>query len=380
MRNLFRKIRADYYNYDQLVKVLINRSNLEHNLHIVQKLVGNKVGVAPVLKSNAYGHGLIEIAKILEKHKPPMLVVDSFYEALVLRNEKIEMPILIVGFSMMSNVLNSNLDDVSFVIADLEWLKELSAKLTRKTKFHLKIDTGMNRQGIELEEIDEVIHLIKSNENVELDGVCSHLADGDSDNENFTSKQIKRWNNVVRLLRGEFPDIKHWHLGATSSLNFNKKIDANLMRLGLGLYGINVDSKLNLDLKPVMEVQTAISSIREVKKGEKIGYNCTFEAKRNMKVATIPMGYFEGIDRRLSNCGYVKIGNDFCPIVGRVSMDITSIDVSEVNDAKIGDEVVVISSNPKDRNSVENIACICGTIPYEILVHVERKLRRVMNY
>lgn len=376
MRNLFRKIRSDYFNYHPLVKVVIDSANLKQNYLLIQKTVGKNVDAAPVLKSNAYGHGLVEVAKILEKQKPPIYVVDSYYEALVLRNEGIKTPILIIGFSILPNVLNSNLNDVSFVIADIEWLKELTEKLSRKIKFHLKIDTGMNRQGIELENIDEAIHLIKSNENIELEGVCSHLADGDSDNKIFTNKQIKKWNNVVRLLRGEFPEIKYWHLGATSSLYFNKKIDANMMRLGLGLYGINTDPKLNLPLRPVMAVETIISSIREVKKGEKIGYNCTFEAKENMKVATIPMGYFEGIDRRLSNCGYVKIGNNFCPIVGRVSMNITLIDVSEVDDAKIGDEVVVISSDPKDQNSVENIARICRTIPYEILVHVERKLRR----
>lgn len=376
MRNFFRKIRADYYSYDPLVKVLINGSNLVFNYRTVQKCVGKKMQVASVLKSNAYGHGLVEVAKILETEKPPMFVVDSYYEALVLRNEKIEIPILIVGFSILQNVLNSNFKEVSFVITDLKWLRELSEKLSRKMKFHLKIDTGMNRQGIEIENIDEAIDLIKLNPNIEIEGICSHLADGDNDNENFTTKQIKKWNNIVRRLRGEFKEVKYWHLGATSSLYFNKKIDANLMRLGLGLYGINTDSKLDLSLKPVMEVETIISSIREVKKGEKIGYNSTFEAKKNMKVATIPMGYFEGIDRRLSNCGYVKIGNKFCPIVGRVSMNITSIDVSDVDDVKIGDEVVVISQNSKDKNSAENIARICETIPYEILVHVERKLRR----
>ncbi len=150
------------------------------------------------------------------------------------------------------------------------------------------------------------------------------------------------------------------------------------MRLGLSLYGIGADPKLNLDLKPVLKVRTVVSSIREVKKGEKVGYSCTFEADRNMKITTIPFGYFEGMNRGLSDKGCVKIGDVFCPIVGRVSMNIASVDVSEIEDLKVGDEAIVISDNKKDGNSIENIAKLCGTIPYVIMVGVERKLRRII--
>jgi alanine racemase len=328
------------------------------------------------LKSNAYGHGLVEVAKVMNEVIPEFLVVDSYYEAMILRNEGIKSKILIIGFSYLENILSNSMENIAFMITDLSWLFELSAKLQVTTRFHLKIDTGMNRQGIEMEDLPKAIDFIKSNKNIVLEGICSHLACADEYDQNFTNRQIKKWNSIVAQMKGEFPDLKYWHVGASSSLYYAKKIDANVMRLGLDLYGVNADVKMNLDLKPVMQVDTIITSIREVKKGEKIGYGGSFEVNKNMIVATIPFGYFEGMDRRLSNKGWVKIGDKFCPIVGRVSMNISSIDVSEVKDVKVGDKVVVISANKNDKNSIENMAKMCETIPYEIMVHVERMLRR----
>jgi len=376
MKNLFRKLRANWYNYESLIVVKIDKRALHDNYRMIKKTVGDKLKVAPVLKSNAYGHGLVEVAKIMSKEEPEFLVVDTYYEAMVIRNEGVDNNILIIGFSHINNVLENRLNNVSFVITDLSWLEMLAKNLSHSANFHLKIDTGMNRQGIEMEDLQKAIDLIKSNKNIVLEGVCSHLACADEADQNFTKRQIKKWNSVVEKIKGEFSDLKYGHLGASSSVFYNKKIEANVMRLGLDLYGINADEKINLDLQPVMQVETIITSIREVKKGERIGYSGSFKVNRNMKVATIPFGYFEGMDRRLSNKGYVKINGVFCPIVGRVSMNISSIDISEVEEVKVGDKVVVISANRNDKNSIENIAKICETIPYEIMVHVERMLRR----
>ncbi len=376
MKNLFRKLRANWYNYESLIVVKIDKRALHDNYRMIKKTVGDKLKVTPVLKSNAYGHGLVEVAKIMSKEEPEFLVVDTYYEAMVIRNEGVDNKIFIIGFSHINNVLENRLNNVSFVITDLSWLEMLAKNLSHPANFHLKIDTGMNRQGIEMEDLQKAIDLIKSNKNIVLEGVCSHLACADEADQNFTKRQIKKWNSVVEKIKGEFSDLKYGHLGASSSVFYNKKIEANVMRLGLDLYGINADEKINLDLQPVMQVETIITSIREVKKGERIGYSGSFEVNRNIKVATIPFGYFEGMDRRLSNKGYVKINGVFCPIVGRVSMNISSIDISEVEEVKVGDKVVVISANRNDKNSIENIAKICETIPYEIMVHVERMLRR----
>jgi len=148
--------------------------------------------------------------------------------------------------------------------------------------------------------------------------------------------------------------------------------------LGLGLYGYAPKTETGLQLKPVLSLKTIISSVKNIKAGQFVGYNATYQAKHDMKIATIPVGYFEGIDRRLSSVGYVRVVNSDCPIIGRVSMNITTIDVNVVPDLKPNESVEVISSNPNDKNSAANIAKLAGTIIYEILVHLPPHLRRTI--
>lgn len=362
MRKLIRFLRNSRFKYKPLVEIEISEEALLRNLNIFRQ----KVDVAPVLKSNAYGHGLVKVAQIMEKQKVPFLIVDSYYEALILRNEKIKSHILMLGYNHSENILQNKLKNVAFTITGLETIHELAA-LKKPQKFHLKIDTGMNRQGIALDQIDEAVNLIKSNKNIILEGICSHFADSDGENAEFTLEQIKIWNEVVKKLRSEF-DLKYWHMSNSFGEKFADKIDANVMRLGIGLY---------LWEKPALEMKSVISSVKNVKARGKVGYACTFEAPQDMKIATIPVGYFEGVDRRLSNCGFVKIKGKFCPIVGRVSMNITTVDVSGV-DVKAGDEVIVISAKKEDKNSVENIAKTCEMITYEVLVKIPGQLRRVI--
>ena len=169
MRKLFRKIRQKRFNYKSLVEILIYKKNLLHNLNEFKKL-NSAVGVAPVLKSNAYGHGLVEIAKILDSENISFLVVDSFYEAMILRNEGIKSKILIIGYSLEENILNSKLRDTAFTIGSLEQLKNISKNLKTKTKFHIKFDTGMHRNGILPKEIEKAIVLIKNNKNIFIEG------------------------------------------------------------------------------------------------------------------------------------------------------------------------------------------------------------------
>lgn len=362
MRKLIRFLRNSRFKYKPLVEIEVSEDALIHNLNVFRQ----KVDVAPVLKSNAYGHGLVKVAQVMEKQKVPFLIVDSYYEALILRNEKIKSHILMLGYNHSENILQNRLKDVAFTITGIETIRELSA-LKKPQRFHLKIDTGMNRQGVGLDQIDEAVNLIKFNNNIIIEGICSHFADSDGETDEFTLQQLKVWNEVVKKLRAEF-DLKYWHLSNSFGEKFADKIDANVMRLGIGLY---------LWKKPALEMKSVISSVKSVKARSKIGYACTFEAPQDMKIATIPLGYFEGVDRRLSNCGFVKIKDKFCPIVGRVSMNITTVDVSGV-DAKAGDEVIVISAKKEDKNSVENIAKRCAMIPYEVLVRIPSQLRRTL--
>ena len=390
MREFFRYLRKKRFKYRPLVEVLILSQNLLHNLREFQS-ANSSCKIAPVLKSNAYGHGLIGVAKIFDLstirlrrsygaggQNVPFLVVDSYYEAVILRNEGIKSNILIIGHTRRENLYKNDLKNIAFTINSLDELKEISANLRRETNFHIKIDTGMHRNGILTDELNDAVAFIKINGNIVIEGICSHLADADGKNMAFTLEQIKKWNEVAEKWYKNFPDTKYFHLSATAGAHYSDYINANVMRIGLGLYGISARKLKNVNLKPALEMRSIVSSIKKIKKGDKVGYNVSFEAKHDMKIATVPVGYYEGVDRRLSNKGSVIIREKFCDIIGTVSMNVISVDISDLSDVKNGDEVVIISSKANDKNSVQNISELCDTIPYEILVHIPERLKRVV--
>lgn len=398
--NLFRPIlkavRTRRHRYTPLVEVAIFKKHLLHNLEAYR--VASRLPVAPVLKSNAYGHGLVEVATILANGPVPVpfMVVDSYHEALILRNEGIATPLLIIGFSANENIVRNRLKHVAFTISSMEQLRALAPTLARPTALHIKIDTGMHRQGIHPKELDEALTLTCETKDedgrqlLRLEGICSHLADGDNDDTDFTKKQIVLWNSLVTSVKEKqkaspsaFVHLTHFHLSASSGLFHAGAIQANVMRLGLGLYGVpaNAPRDARLGLKPVLEMTSLLSSVKKVPRGALIGYNNTFEAPKDMTIATIPAGYNEGVDRRLSNEGTVKVAQFVCRIIGRVSMNITTIDVSHLpaHLMKIGTPVTLISADPRDTNSISQMAERANASPYELLVHIPEGLRRVVK-
>lgn len=377
LKNLRRQVDMSLYSYSPLITINLSKSALLHNLNEFKKLAPQGQ-VAPVLKSNAYGHGLVLIAEVLDKEKCPFLVVDSFYEAHLLKKRKIRTGILVLGYTPTTTILNNRFRNISFTITSLEALKELDEVSTKEksdTRIHLKIDTGMHRQGILVEEVDTAFEILEKNPHIILEGMCSHFSDSDGENDVFTQKQIGVWNEIVKKARSKFSSLTYFHISNTSGHLFSKDIDANVSRLGLGLYGL---AKIpNHTFKPVLEMKTILTSVKKIPAGETVGYNNTFTASKDMTIATLPVGYYEGLDRKLSNKGFVKVKGVYCPIVGRVSMNISTIDVTEVPNPKIGDEVQIISPNSQDKNSILGISSIAETIPYEEVVKIPEKLRRV---
>jgi alanine racemase len=411
MANILTWLSKRRFPYEPLITVTISKSRLLHNLAEFQKLAPHGM-VAPVLKSNAYGHGLIEIAQILEKEnwahgenrgkRIPFFVVDSYFEAVALRAKGIKTHILIVGYTRPETIRKSRGQNTAFTVTSIDMLKKiaeikytaldwetgtegLSSYVPRPRtahRIHLKIDTGMHRQGIMVNEIPEAISILERSRSIILEGICSHLSDADNTDDSFTDAQISVWNTVVKQFKKTFPTIRFVHLSNTDGHRYVSDIDANVSRLGIGLYGLSPSfTKSNLvDLKPVLEMKTLISGVKHIKRDDKVGYNNTFIAPKDMTIATIPVGYFEGLDRRLSNKGSVQVGNDAvaCPIIGRISMNITSIDIGKCKNVSMGDCVTVISSNVRDTNSINSMSSICDTIPYEIAVKIPEHLKRVV--
>ena len=364
-------------SHTPLVTVTISKSRLLYNLNEYQNTFP-ELAIAPVLKSNAYGHGLVPVAQLLDQEKVAFFALDSLHEALILRKNRIRSPLLILGYTRPADIAATKIVNIAFAITSLAQLEELARVAGRTTRLHLKVDTGMHRQGITENEIPKAMAIFAQNPRLILEGVCSHFADADSADEAFTQQQLHAWERATSLLRGKFPSIRFFHISASAGARYAQSIRGNVLRLGLGLYGINATPVKKLDLQPVLQLETIISGIKELTEGDCVGYNATYQAHQSRTTATIPVGYFEGIDRRLSNVGVCKVGESFCPLIGRVSMNISSLDVSAVPQVSPGDCVIAISNNPNDPNSVEHIAQTAGTIPWEILVHIPQHLRRTV--
>lgn len=375
MRKLLRFLRSFQPRYDALVEVVIFRDRLMKNLQIIREH-SQGIDIAPVLKSNAYGHGLCEVAEILDDQGVPFLVVDSYHEALVLRNSGIKSKILVIGFTPFDNIKRNRREDVVFTITDLEQLRFLFKNLGTPQTFHLKLDTGLHRQGVLPGDLDDAISILKKTPNIILEGVCSHLADSAHEDDQFNDTQITLWNELQEKIRGEFPELKYYDLPASGGLKHLPKIKSNVARIGKALYGL---SDIFPGLEPVLEMRAKLTGVKKIHEGAAVSYGMIFKAEKDMVVGTLPVGYFEGVDRRLSNAGVVKYADKFCKILGRVTMNITVIDLTEIANPKSDDEVVVVSAKRSDPNSAENLARLCQTIALDFVVHIPAHLRRVVK-
>jgi alanine racemase len=383
LRTSLRKIRRKFAGYTPLVEVSISKENLLHNLHTYQSAYPD-LQFAPVLKSNAYGHDIGTIARLLDREKIAFFMVDSYFEALRLRRAGIRSRIAVMGYVRPEDIAKSKLRDVDFGITDIEQLAALAEIARGPVRIHLKLDTGMHRQGIPSEFLSHAEDLIKGQPLLELVGIASHFADADGDDETFTRAQVEAWQVMAKELLLAFPSIQFRHMAATKGVRFGADTGTNVARLGIGLYGFDTSPDAEVPLRPVLEMRTLIASIREIAAGESVGYNATFKADHSMHIATIPVGYYEGIDRRLSGKGAVLVHGVVCPIIGRISMNMTSIDVSQVPEVHPGDEVIAISRDSSDFNSVTRIAAAVSTSEYReteyvILTHIAPHLERVVE-
>ena len=357
--------------YINLNKVYINKDNLCNNLLYFNSLYKG-ISVAPVIKSNAYSHGIDKIAEILDPLSCPFLVVDSLYEAYTLKNLGIKTPILILGYTDHENLKLKKLN-FSFAVYDIDTLHVLN-KYQKGVNVHIFIDTGMRREGIVLNDINKFIKEMNGCKNIHFEGLMSHLADSDNIDSKYNRMQIDNFIKAQTLFKNAGFNFKWRHVSATYGAINIDNTPFNLLRVGLGIY-ISPMKNLDKKIQNVLSLHSRIIQIKDLKKGEGVGYNMTYKAKKNIKIAIIPLGYFEGVPRRLSNCGFFMVKDVQCPIIGRVSMNLTTIDVSNVKNPMIGDDVTVFSED-NNLNSVRNVANIIHDIPYTILTNIQSSIKR----
>lgn len=366
-----------------LIEVSISRENLLHNLRTYQNKYAG-IRIAPVLKSNAYGHDIGLVARLLDREDIAFFMVDSLYEAHRLRQAGIRSRIVIMGYVRPRSIARSRLRDVDFALGDMEQLKELTDILTHPLRVHVKLDTGMHRQGFTQADLPAALELLKTTPHITVIGAGSHLADADNEDEAFSRNQLAVWMEGLTKLKAAFGALEYRHIAATKGIRFGSETGTNVARVGIGLYGFDTSPSCTTDVKPVMEVRSLVTSVREIPAGDSVGYNATFTATRPSRIATVPLGYYEGIDRRLSNKGSMIVDGTVCPIAGRVSMNMTGLDITDAPGVKQGSRVVAISRDPKAPNSVSNITKLVSgdgyrETEYVILTHIPPHLRRVVE-
>jgi alanine racemase len=373
--------------YQTLNLISINSKSLKHNFEFFKK-ENPQAQISPVLKSNAYGHGLIQVGEWVDKNlKVPFISVDSLYEAYKLKNIGVETPILVMGYTDPKNFqVFTDLSNLHVAVFDLETLNSI-AKYQPRIKVHIKIDTGMNRLGLLPDQISYFIQHLKSQNTLNISGIFSHLSQADT-NTSYTQQQVKVFKQAIHLFELAGFNFKYKHIAATAGSCTVKDPEFNTIRLGLGLYGYSPFSTssdlahqgltLNKHLEPALTLTSKLAQIKTVGEGSAVSYGGTFITKKSTTLAILPIGYYDGLSRNLSNKGYVYVQEKPCPIIGNISMNQTIIDINRVKNAKVGDTVEIISPNNKQKNSIYALENYQNTIPYTILTSLSETTRRVM--
>jgi len=340
-----------------------------------------------VVKANAYGHSVCDIAPVLEREGADSFAVSNIEEALQLRSIGITKPVLILGYTPTEMVKELSENNISQCVYSSEYAKELSEKASLsnvKIKIHIKLDTGMSRLGFDcrdtsLKGIDEAILSAKYKSFI-LEGIFTHfaVADRSKDSEDgFTDKQYSLFKNAIEHFKkaGLSPKLCHCCNSAALILDGNKHMD--ICRPGIILYGLSPSDapELKKDFKPVMTLKSVVSMVKTISAGDTVSYGRTFKTEKEIKIATVSAGYADGYPRVLSNKAKVIINGKEAPILGRVCMDQLSVDVTDIEDVKMGDEVILFGKELP----VDVLADLCNTINYEIVCGISPRVPRVIK-
>jgi len=363
----------------------IDLGNLIHNYRITKAAMGAGVAIMPAVKADAYGHGAVECAVALEKAGADWFGVALPEEGMTLRNAGITTPILSLGGfweGQEESIIAHRITPVIFRLDILDRLDQAAGAAGLIADYHLKVDTGMGRLGVPPGDLSAFLDTVARYKNVRIDGVMTHLASADNrEKSEFTAQQLSLFETAVELVRsrGHRPSWIHGCNSAGAHAYPGSR--GNLVRVGGVLYGLWRDvtdrSIAPLDWRPLMSVRTKIVLLKTVPSGVPLGYGGTFVTSRETRVATLAIGYGDGLRRALSNRGRVIVRGQFAPVVGRVSMDLTLADVTEVKGVSEGDEAVVIGEQGTLRITAEEVAAQVGTLSYEVTCGLSGRVPRV---
>lgn len=368
----------------------ISLNAIEHNYNVIRNKVADDTKVCCVIKADGYGHGAVELSQVYEKLGADFFAVSNIDEGIEIRKSGSKLPIVILGYTPVSEAKNLAEYDISQAVFSLEYAKELSKKCVEEDcicKMHIKVDSGMSRIGFmcqefprdeySIEEICEACCL----PNLEVEGLFTHfcVSDEDAEGREFTNKQYENFIHVRDSLKKRGVDISVVHCSNSGAIEDYPETCCDMVRAGIILYGLAPSSKLadRLDLVPAMTLKTVVAFVKEVQKGATISYGRTFTADRKMKIATVPIGYADGFIRQNAKDGYMMVNGKKAKIVGRICMDQTMLDVTDIEDVKTGDEVVVFGTGENGEPTADSLAENTGTINYETVCLVGKRVPRI---
>ena len=361
---------------------VIDHRALRGNFKQIRALVGPRVKILAMVKANGYGHGAVAVAKTLAAAGADAFGVATVEEGIELRRARIGQPILVLAGAYLEQLpqfLQYRLTPVVHEVATLKALDSRLLRLKATLPIEIEVDTGMGRIGFPAGEIDTWLPALAKLKTVKLHGVFSHFADAETANERYTQKQLKRFNQV--LTRFAEAKILHRssHMAKSAALITEPAAHFSMVRPGLILYGMFPAPALKkkIDLKPVLSWKTRIIQLKRVAAGTPVGYGRTFVAKRNSVIATLPVGYADGYHRLFSNHAQVLVRGKHAPVVGRVSMDLTTIDVTDIRNVQQGDEVVLLGYQGSAEIGADEIASWANTISYEIFTSISDRVPRI---
>ncbi len=373
--------------------VQVSRSALVNNLRVFKRLLNESDSLlAAVVKSNAYGHGLLEVARLAAESGADWLAVDSLDEARRLRRAGIGHPVLLMGYLPLDQAHQALELDLKPTVSNLETLDALDTAATesgRTIAVHLKLETGTFRQGFTEEQLPEVARRIQQSGRLVAEGVSSHFANiEDTTDHTVAFGQLETFHHLVQGLgqAGLRPPIRHVACSAAALLF--KRTHLELVRAGVSLYGfwpsretmvsMKDGSTRGISLQPALSWKTRLAQVKDVPAGTDVGYGCTFRTTRPSRLAVMPVGYYDGYDRGLSNVGHVLVRGRRAPVRGRICMNMTIVDVTDIPGAGLEDEVVLIGRQGNELVTADMLAVACSTIHYEIVTRIHPEIPRVL--
>ncbi len=361
--------------------VEISKTALENNVRIIKQLAGDKI-VLGVAKSNAYGHGLVATSTLFLKYGVDWLGTDNLAEAVALRQAHIKAPILVLGYTPAGELGLAARHNIKLTLYGEEVLATPS-KFKGKINWHLKIDSGMSRQGVLVNHLPSFLGKLKNFPEIKVEGVLTHFANADDlPGLVYARYQLAQFKTALDIFSAHGFSRLIRHAAATPAFFSLPEAGFDLVRIGIGFYGLWPSAEFQenfkmLGLRPVLQWKTRVVQIKKIKKNTPVGYGITERVKKDSTIAVLPVGYYDGYFRGLSSIGRVLINGQSCKILGRVSMNLCVADISIVPVAKVWDEVVLIGRSDQKIITAEEIAQKLGTISYEVVARINPLLPRI---